>query len=148
SQLPTDPHFAALLAGVEDALASAGYALVLSVVADADAEAETYRRMADDGRIDGVLLTDVRVDDPRVALVTELGLEAAGAGPSDRRSGLLGVAADERGPLARPARTLADLGHRRIGHVAGPATLVQANVRLEAWREALAAADLPSGPIV
>jgi DNA-binding LacI/PurR family transcriptional regulator len=145
SQLPTDPYFAALLSGVEDELASAGYALVLSVVADARAEAETYRRLAHDGRVDGVLLTDARVDDPRDALVSELGLEAVVVGPSD--SGLPGVAADERGPLARAVRALADLGHRRIGHVAGPPALVQTNVRLEAWRAALAAAELPSGPV-
>jgi len=147
SPLPADPSFAALLAGVEDELGSAGYALVVSVVADAQAEAETYRRLAHDGRVDGVLLTDARVDDPRDALVNELGLEAVVVGPSDARSALPGVAADERGPLALAVGALAELGHRRIGHVTGPATLAQTAVRLEAWRAALAAAELPAGPV-
>jgi DNA-binding LacI/PurR family transcriptional regulator len=147
SPLPADPSFAALLAGVEDELGSAGYALIVSVVADAQAEAETYRRLAHDGRVDGVLLTDARVDDPRDALVNELGLEAVVVGPSDARSALAGVAADERDALALAVRALAELGHRRIGHVAGPPTLVQTTVRLEAWRAALAAAELPSGPV-
>lgn len=54
SQLASDPFFAQLLAGVEIKLASAGYALVLSVVGDVATEAQTYRRLADDGRVDGV----------------------------------------------------------------------------------------------
>jgi DNA-binding LacI/PurR family transcriptional regulator len=147
SQLATHPFFAALLAGVEAELATAGYALVLSVVGDTEAEVETYRRLAHAGRIDGVLLTDARVDDPRYALVAELGLEAVVVGRPDRASGLPGVAVDERGALALAVRALVDLGHRHIGYVAGPATLVHANERRDAWHAALAAAGLPSGPV-
>jgi DNA-binding LacI/PurR family transcriptional regulator len=147
SQLATHPSFASLLAGVEAELASVGYALVLSVVADAEAEAETYRRLAHDGRVDGVLITDARVDDPRYALVAELGLEAVVVGHPDPVAGMPAVVADERGALARAVRALVDLGHRQIGHVAGPDSLVHANERREAWREALADAGLPEGPI-
>jgi DNA-binding LacI/PurR family transcriptional regulator len=147
SQLASHPFFAALLTGVEAELAGAGYALVLSVVADAEAEVETYRRLAHDGRVDGVLITDARVDDTRYALVAELGLEAVVIGQPDRVSGLPGVVADERGALARAVAALVELGHRRIGHVAGPDTLVHANERREAWRDALAEAGLPSGPV-
>jgi DNA-binding LacI/PurR family transcriptional regulator len=147
SQVAADPSFAALLTGVEDELAVAGYALVLSVVADADAEAQTYRRLAHDGRVDGVLLTNVRVDDPRYALVAELGLEAVVVGRPDQRHGLPGVAADVRGAFGRAVQALVDLGHRDIGHVAGPATLVDANERRDAWRDALAEAGLPAGPV-
>lgn len=148
SQLASDPFFAALLAGVEAELATVGYALVLSVVGDAAAEDETYRRLADDGRVDGVLLTDARVDDPRYALVAELGLEAVVLGHSDRISGLPGVAADERTALARAVEALVDLGHRHVGHVSGPVTVVDANERRDAWHEALAAVGLPAGPVV
>jgi DNA-binding LacI/PurR family transcriptional regulator len=147
SQLASDPFFAALLAGVEAELASAGYALVLSVVGDAAAEDETYRRLVDDGRVDGVLLADARVDDPRCAVVAELGLEAVVLGHSDPISGLPGVAADERPALARVVDALVDLGHHHVGHVSGPATLVHANERRDAWHDALAAAGLPAGPL-
>ena len=147
SQLATHPSFAALLAGVEAELASAGYALVLSVVADAEAEVETYRRLAHDGRVDGVLITDARVDDTRYALVAELGLEAVVVGHPGPVAGLPAVVADERGAVARAVRALVDLGHRHIGHVAGPDTLVHANVRREAWRDELADAGLPAGPV-
>jgi DNA-binding LacI/PurR family transcriptional regulator len=147
SQLASDPFFAALLAGVEAELATVGFALVLSVVGDAATEDETYRRLAQDGRVDGVLLTDARVDDPRYALVAELGLEAVVLGHPDRISGLPGVAADERTALAGAVEALVDRGHRHVGHVSGPATLRHANERRDAWHEALAAAGLPAGPV-
>ena len=35
-----------------------------------------YRRLAQEGRVDGVFVTDLRVDDPRPALLEELGLPA------------------------------------------------------------------------
>ena len=145
--LSADPSFAALLAGVDGELATAGYALVLSVAADAEAELAAYRRLADDGRVDGVLLTGARADDPRYALLAELGLEAVVVGPANRRAGLPGVAADERAVLRRVVRALVELGHRDIGHVAGPAALVHAAERQRAWAAALAAAGLPPGPV-
>ena len=41
---------------------------------------------------------------------------------------------------------LTGLGHRRIGHVAGPATLSCSRARLDGYRAGLAAAGLPSDP--
>jgi DNA-binding LacI/PurR family transcriptional regulator len=148
SQLASDPFFAQLLAGVETEVASAGYALVLSVVGDVATEAQTYRRLADDGRVDGVLITDARLDDPRYALVAELGLEAVVVGHPDRASGLPGVAADERTALAGAVGTLVDLGHECVAHVSGPAMLVHCAERRDAWRDALLAGGLPAGPVV
>lgn len=147
-QLASDPFFAQLLAGVETELVDAGYVLVLSVVGDPDSEAETYRRLAQDGRVDGVLLTDARIDDPRYALVAELGLEAVVVGHPPPESGLPGVAADERMAIARAVGALVDLGHEHIAHVAGLAELVHSAERRAAWRDALLAAGLPAGQVV
>jgi DNA-binding LacI/PurR family transcriptional regulator len=146
-QLASDPFFAQLLAGVEAVLADAGYVLVLSVVADPASEAETYRRLADDGRVDGVLLTDARIGDPRYRLVSELDLEAVVIGHPDPGSGLPGVAADERSAIAQAVAALVDFGHERIAHVAGPAAIVHSAERRAAWRDALLAAGLPPGQV-
>jgi DNA-binding LacI/PurR family transcriptional regulator len=145
SQLASDPFFAQLLAGVEAALAPKGYALVLSVVHEGGAEADTYRRLAEDGRIDGVLLTDVRVDDPRYGLIANLGLEAVVVGLRDASCPFPGVAVDERATIARAVDHLVRLGHTRIAHVSGPPKLVHAAERRRAWRDALAASGLSPG---
>src|SRR5919206_1067715 len=64
-QLEVDPFFVRFLAGVERALARSDHSLVLRV---ADAiEPAAYAQLAASGRVDGFLLCDVEVDDPRVA---------------------------------------------------------------------------------
>ena len=59
------------------------YALLLQMVPDDDpaAEIEVYRQWWIEGRVDGVLLCDVRADDPRVPAVAEMGLPAVVIGP-------------------------------------------------------------------
>jgi DNA-binding LacI/PurR family transcriptional regulator len=84
--LGADPFFPQFLAGVETALAERGSALVLQVVGDDDeAEAGSYRRLARQGRVDGVFLNDMLVDDHRFGLL-------AGLGPRWRSGGRRGRA--------------------------------------------------------
>ena len=49
-------------------------------------DAAAYRRLAEEGRVDGVFVTDLHVDDPRPALLEELGLPAVIVGPAPRRA--------------------------------------------------------------
>ena len=58
---------------------------MLQIVEDVEAETVALRRWWAERRVDGVLLVDLRVEDPRVALVEELGLPAVivgGPGPT------------------------------------------------------------------
>ena len=74
--LAADPFFPHFIAGVESVLAVQGRSLVLSVVPDEAAERRSYQRLADERRADGVFLTDLRVDDPRIPLLEELAVPA------------------------------------------------------------------------
>ncbi|HET9559552.1 MAG TPA: LacI family DNA-binding transcriptional regulator, partial [Actinomycetota bacterium] len=79
--LGADPFFPQFLAGVESVLAERGSALVLQVVADDDeAEASSYRRLARQGRVDGVFLNDLLVEERRFGLLAGLGLPAVAVG--------------------------------------------------------------------
>ena len=85
SLLGADPFFPSFIAGVESELAPVGYSLVLQVVHDdKTAVTDAYRRLAQEGRVDGVFLTDLRRDDPRLALVEELHLRAIAVGKPGR----------------------------------------------------------------
>lgn len=72
--IAADPFFPGFVAGVESALTAAGLVLVLSVVPDHETEVRTYQSLVADNRVDGVFLTDLRRDDPRIALLQQLGL--------------------------------------------------------------------------
>ncbi|MBC7725965.1 MAG: LacI family DNA-binding transcriptional regulator [Burkholderiaceae bacterium] len=144
--LSSDPFFPALIAGIETALAPVGQALVLSMVGDADAETASYRQLAAHGRVDGVIITDLRLNDPRLALVEELGLAAVTLGRPDIPSPFPSVNLDDAPGIRDAVRHLADLGHVRIAHVAGPATMLHGARRREAFDAALRELGLDAGP--
>src|SRR4051795_4747479 len=73
-QLEGDSFFVRFLAGIERALTAADYALLLQIVpGEVSTALPAYARLAAAGRVDGFLLTDIQVGDPRFAV-----LEAAG----------------------------------------------------------------------
>jgi LacI family repressor for deo operon, udp, cdd, tsx, nupC, and nupG len=135
-----DAFFPAFISGLETVLSEQGHALLL-MVAEHD-DATTYRRLARERRVDGVFVTDLRVDDPRPALLEELGLASVVIGPSPA----LGV--DDAPGIRAAVQHLVGLGHTRIAHVSGPQSMVHGLSRRTAWADALAAAGLPEGSCV
>ncbi|MGH8893003.1 MAG: LacI family DNA-binding transcriptional regulator [Actinomycetes bacterium] len=146
--LGADPFFPAFIAGIESVLAEHGHALVLQVVTDERAEHESYRRLAADGRVDGVFLTDLRSHDSRPSLLTRLGLPAVCVAPRPTWGRIPAVSVDDRPGIAAATHHLIELGHTHIAHVAGSAGLVHGVSRREAWAGALRSAGLPVGPCV
>ncbi|MEV6493681.1 LacI family DNA-binding transcriptional regulator [Actinoplanes sp. NPDC051633] len=145
--LGADPFFPAFIAGVERTLSDRGQALVLQVVPEAEEEAG-YRRLAADGRVDGVFLLDLRVADTRIALLRELGLPAVTIARPDVPSDCPALLVDDRPGITAAVRHLIELGHRRIAHVAGPAHFLHGALRRQAWEQALTEAGLPTTDVV
>jgi DNA-binding LacI/PurR family transcriptional regulator len=141
--LGADPFFPPFIAGIETVLAHRGHALVLQVTPSAEAELDGYRRLAADRRVDGVFLSDLRVDDPRPRELAELGLPAVTIGRMPN-SDLPSVSLDDRPGVAAAVRHLIELGHRRIANVAGPSHFVHGGARAAAWRTVMLAAGLPA----
>jgi DNA-binding LacI/PurR family transcriptional regulator len=145
--LGADPFFPQFLAGVESALAERGSALVLQVVADDDeAEASSYRRLATQGRVDGVFLTDLQTEERRFGLLAGLGLPAVAVGRPAGPCPFPVVTVDDRQGVAGTVEHLLGLGHRRVAFVGGPEGYVHSRSRRTAWREALEAAGVAPGP--
>jgi DNA-binding LacI/PurR family transcriptional regulator len=145
--LGADPFFPQFLAGVETALAERGSALVLQVVADDDeAEASSYRRLATQGRVDGVFLNDLQVTERRFGLLAGLGLPAVAVGRPAGPCPFPVVTVDDRQGVAGTVEHLLGLGHRRVAFVGGTEGYVHSRSRRTAWREALEAAGVAPGP--
>lgn len=141
-----DPFFPAFIAGVESVLAERGDGLVLHVTPAAD-ERSVYERLAADRRVDGVLLTDLRQDDPRPAMMAEFDLPAVVVGRPEFGGGLCAVELDDRPAYEAAIRCLAALGHRRIAHVEGPQEFRHAQRRRAAWADTLSELGLAEGPL-
>ena len=146
--LGADPFFPALIAGIEATLSGLGYSLVLTVVPDADAEIRAYRRMSGEGRVDGVFLTDLRRQDPRVGLLVELDLPTVTLGRPDVESPFPAVNVDDTSGVTELVEVLVARGHTSIAHVCGPMQFLHVRSRRTAWRRALVRARVRPGPVV
>jgi DNA-binding LacI/PurR family transcriptional regulator len=144
-QLELDPFFVRFLAGVERTLARSDHDLVLRVAERVDLDA--YERLAGSGRVDGFLLCDVEVDDPRFELLAEAGLPAVVAGRPVSPCPFPAVETEHAAGIRLAVEHLVALGHRRIGFVGGPAHYEHVQARLVVWQEALERAGLAVGPV-
>jgi hypothetical protein len=118
--------FPAFIAGVERVLSDRSQALVLQVVPNQQAEENSYRRMAADGRVDGVFLLDLRLTDPRITLLHELGLPAVTIGRPDTDSPLLAVLVNDRPAIAAAVAHLVEPGPGASRTSLDPATFCTA----------------------
>ncbi|MFP8888034.1 LacI family DNA-binding transcriptional regulator [Streptomyces mangrovi] len=134
--LGVEPFFMEFIAGIEERLAERGLSLLLHVVADQEAEIAAYRRWAERGLVEAVVVVNRTVDDRRPAVLRELGLPAVlvGAGSGDDTP-MPAVRTDDAGPVREALAHLLDLGHRRIARVSGPAGLLHTRARTAALVE-------------
>ncbi len=127
--------FLRMVSGFQSQLASCGRELLVEFVADAEAEIASYRRWSAQHRVDGVLMSDVRVDDARIVAVEELDLPAVVLGGPDGVGSLPYMSMDDSSSMHQLVHYLVALGHRRLARVAGPEELVHTGVRTRAFEE-------------
>jgi len=132
--LALEPFFMEFIAGVEVELSSRSVALTLQLVEDPRQEIEVYRRWWGEHRVDGVLMVDLRVDDPRVDELVRLGLPAVIVGGPLENRALPAVFHDEATVVVEAVQYLAALGHTRIAHVTGVSDFVHTRQRSEAFK--------------
>ena len=144
----TDPYFAEVVRGVEDAAATSGF-LVITCSSERNPDREReYVRLLRSMRVAAVIFAGSGLDDP--ALNEELarhvdGMREFGAAVVHLSPHALGepeVSVDNTGGIAAMVRALAGLGHRRIAFLAGPTSLYVARQRLEGYRLGLTDAGL------
>lgn len=140
--LGLEPFFMQLVSGIEAELASSGVDLLLQVTEDMGAEIASYRRWSSERRVDGVIMVDLRVSDPRVQVVEELPLPAVVLGGPEGVGSLPYLHTDDATAMREVVHYLAALGHRRIVQVAGPEKFVHTRVRTQAFLDAAAQAGL------
>jgi len=93
---------------------------------------------------DGIILTPPHSENPMITgLLEERGVPFARIGVRDEE-GNLSLVMDDEGAARLATEHLIDLGHRRIGFIAGASEYQLSAWRENGWREALEQAGLPS----
>jgi DNA-binding LacI/PurR family transcriptional regulator len=142
-----DPFFGGFLGGIESVLGGRGYALVLQMSTTPDENSERYRQMALDRRVDGVFLSEITVNDPRIPLLRELQLPAVAITESATEWSPA-VVRDNATAIRELVDHLVSLGHTRFAHVSGPSDYLHANQRRDVWLDALAAHGITDSAVV
>jgi LacI family transcriptional regulator, galactose operon repressor len=144
----TDPYFAEVVRGVEDAASAAGF-LVITCSSERDAERErSYVRLLRSMRAAAVVFAGSGLDDPELNEEMDRHLAAMRADGaavvhlSPHAGGAPEVSVDNAAGIAAMVAALAGLGHRRIAFLAGPHSLFVARERLAGYRRGLAEAGI------
>jgi LacI family transcriptional regulator len=146
----TNPFYAELAAGIDDALDQAGWvAFVANTAESPDRQGRFIARMREH-RVDGILLAPAEGTAPD--LVGELKRQGVPVVQMLRRVGRQTaadyVSADFRLGMTLATEHLIRLGHRRIAFVGGARRVSPARDRTEAFRAVLPRFGLSVGPIV
>ncbi|TGD45168.1 LacI family DNA-binding transcriptional regulator [Pseudotabrizicola sediminis] len=141
-----NPVFADFIAGAGETYSRNDYDMVLSVVPD-DQEEATYRGMKSKGNVDGVIVHAPKLNDPRIALLHDVGLPFVVHG---RATGATlpysWLDVNNRRAFQRAAEFLLDLGHTRIALVNGLEFMDFAIRRRTGYEAALSARGIAPDP--
>jgi LacI family transcriptional regulator, repressor for deo operon, udp, cdd, tsx, nupC, and nupG len=146
AHLEVDAFFVRFLSGLERALVPRDYALVLQLLPGGEPDPGASDRLAAQGRVDGLVLTDVTLDDPRFARLEAFGLPVVVAGRPASACPFPWVETEHAEGMTAAVRHLAERGHPRIGFLGGPAGYEHVQVRRRCWKAALQEAGLTPGP--
>lgn len=141
-----NPVFADFIAGAGETYSSAGYEMVLSMVPDAQEE-QAYRNMIARGAVDGMIVHGPKLNDPRIALLTQLGVPFVVHG---RSSGVCApyswLDINNNRSFRRATEFLLQLGHRRIALINGLENMDFAMRRRTGYLQALHDAGVSADP--
>nr|WP_282572083.1 LacI family DNA-binding transcriptional regulator [Roseomonas acroporae] len=140
-----NPVFAPILAGAAAALTEADHALLVADPGDDPARAAAFVAELASRRVDGMLLaTAAREHDPAVAACLQRSLPVVLINRACARGTAVvpAVVPDDVAGMRLIVAHLSGLGHRRIGHLAGPATLSTGLLRRQGFEQAMAECGL------
>jgi LacI family transcriptional regulator len=142
----TNPLFPPIVRGIEDVLSDAGYSALI-VNTDNDAERERSQIASLRSRqVEGLIVATARLDHP---LLEQLHEQKVNLVLVNRRTAALDVpwiTPDDTSGIELAVKHLAELGHRRVLHLAGPQTTSTGVVRLRAFTNAVRDHGLDEDP--
>lgn len=143
----TNPLFPPIVRGIEDRLTEAGYtALIVNTDNDADRERTQIAAMRA-RQVDGLIAATARLDHELLAEAGAGGTPLVLVNRSFEDGSVPAVTVDDREGIRLAVEHVAALGHRRIGHLAGPQNVSTGHRRYLGFLEAMRTAGLevPAG---
>ena len=133
----TNPLFPPIVRGIEDVLGPAGYS---AWIVNTDNDAERERSQVESLRsrhVEGLIVATARLDGGLLDELRDQGMPMVLINRRLQNNDIPSVTPDDAAGAAMAVKHLADLGHRRIAHIAGPQDTSTGLVRLRGYRDAL-----------
>lgn len=131
----TNPLFPPIVRGADSVLSRAGYiSLIADTYNDPDREQESFDALRA-RQVDGLLIGSAQRNDEAIRAADEAGMPMVLINRRDDQARLPVVMGDDANGVEQAVRHLLELGHRRIGHLAGPSRLSTGVVRTRAFRQ-------------
>ncbi|RMB59053.1 LacI family DNA-binding transcriptional regulator [Tessaracoccus antarcticus] len=130
-----EPFFGELIAGIEEILGAEDQSLLLHVVPDHAAEIAAYHRWTAGNMVDAVVVVNMIENDPRIAVLQELGMPAVVVGGPSTGMPFTNIWIDDAQGMRDAVAYLAGLGHRTLARVSGPHVLAHTRARSDAFSE-------------
>jgi LacI family transcriptional regulator len=141
-----DPGFPPVLGGVTEALHDAGYATIVVDVGPHGSPVELVDRLIARG-VDGLVLATVSLHDPVIEHCIGAGVPVVLVNRTDAGKLVPSVASDDETGIRLAVDHLVALGHRQIGHVAGPLDISTGALRRAGFEAGVTQAGIPAQEI-
>ncbi len=138
-----NPVFSPILGGITEVLAAAGYS---PVVADAGDDISLQTSFVDNlinHQVDGLILATVTREDGVVSHCLARGVPVVLVNRFEQRGRVSAVVSDDAAGMCLAVDHMVAMGHRAIGHVAGPHHLSTGELRQRGYAAAMARHGLP-----
>jgi LacI family transcriptional regulator len=141
-----NPLFPPIVRGVEDVLGPIGYnAWIVNTDNDPARETATVEAMRD-RNVEGFVFATARLEHPLIDQLDAADVPLVLVNRRTGRADIPSVTSDDVSGVAMAVRHLAELGHTKIAHLAGPQDLSTGVTRLRAFRQALDDLGLEAAP--
>ena len=139
----SDPFYLEFLGAAGDDAMRNGYSLFLSAPdVDDPGAMRAHAQLADPRRIDGMILTEPKANDERIAFLRGVGLPFVVLGITSD-PGVSWISGDNTAGARQAVEHLIELGHTSIACITGPPDQTASTARLEGYRLAMSGAGLP-----
>jgi LacI family transcriptional regulator len=136
-----NPVYSAIIRGAFDRAWERSFVVMLAEDLGESSAQQAYERLVQEGRIDGLMIASTRPGSPLLDLVARDSVPSVFVNrrhPGSNRN--VSMREEDAGRLA--ATHLLGLGHRRLGHIAGPGDLDTAKRRAQGFVDAVSEAGL------
>lgn len=142
----SEPFLGELLSGLSDAISARHWDLNVAVSRSAKDELSIITRLAQSGRVSGLVISRTLSHDPRIEHMQSLGIPFVSHGRTASPEDYAWFDIDNFGAFREAVWHLTELGHKHIAHIHGPLDYNFAASRLAGYRRGLLDRNLDVDP--